>query len=244
MSRKKAADPKKLALLAVGVVLAAAFAAWNISRALEPPERYALVPQTPPAGRPGGQAGAVPPGAAQPGAAQPGAGAANAQAPGGNQAPEATRAPGADPFRPLPGSGAPAMIGGAPAGQARVRESMMPPGRPLPPAGAPTMMTRRDAPPGSGRRGRPEVGGPRPPTSLQPAVPTTPPPDPVLVGTIMGSEQSVAVFRSGSGVVRVPQGETVGPWRVVSVDHGAVVVRMGRQERRLTVARTEGATRT
>jgi hypothetical protein len=233
MSNKRQDDPKKIAALSAGIVVAVGFAGWSINNALNPPARAEdRTPNLPAAaadtGSPSEETAVAPAaGAAAPAQAEEGLdgtmGSVTVSRPAGGVVlpPEAVMAADVDPFTPLPPVVAP--------------EPARPePGVVLASSGAGGQRTggwREESGPGwlppAGPAGAPDV-------AIR-AVVRAPEPAPKLMGTLLGDRPS-AVFAGDRAMEVVPIGQTIGSWRVIKVEHGRVVLRHGKMTRHLGVA--------
>jgi hypothetical protein len=232
--------------LAPATGAAVVFAAWNVWRAVmpaAPPGVTAVPPATPastgPASAP---AGAPPAGTAVSGTPAPAQASPTAPPhPDGRLQAEATLAPAADPFRPLPRAPVAPSAANLGPGQNGGSVTIYPP-----PGGTRDGSAGQSALPSgqfSGNDSRapslPPVGGSASdqsgPGSSAPRSEAPPP----LVGTLMGSTPSAA-FRVGKDLQLAAPGDRVGAWQVLSVTHGEAVVRGPDGVRRLRLGGDTG----
>ncbi|HOM82504.1 MAG TPA: hypothetical protein PLZ94_12015 [Armatimonadota bacterium] len=221
MSNTQKSSPATIAALIAGCCLAVGFAAWNITRAMRPaapPADTASTAKEDTAPVPLELAGPPPLTPAQ----------ERRMASG-----ETALAPHADPFVQLPDP---------PAVAATSRPPSLPPlatastgGSQLPtlPAvswpGGPGILPPIRPIPGGGAAGPAGTTWPR-----QAHTPRPLPPKPELIGTLLGARPS-AVFRSGGKLTVVSISETIGGWRLLTVEHGGVVIRSGNETARILV---------
>lgn len=223
MNNNQKTRPAALAALIAGCCLAVGFAAWSITRAMNPPAPATSTTTTATTGT----AAPAPLDLAGPAPLTP---AQQRRAASG----DAALAPHADPFGLLPeptravaAVRPPALPPLATAGRGGSRPPVLPavswPGGP------------GDLPP---MRPIPALGGPGPAfgpgRSPRPPDVRVLPAKPDLIGTLLGAQPS-AVFRSGGQFTVVPVGGAVGGWRLISVEHGGVVVRSGKETVRILI---------
>jgi hypothetical protein len=218
MNNTQKSSPATVAALIGGCCLAVGFAAWNITRAMSPaapPAETAPTAKENTAPVPLELAGPPPLTPAQ----------ERRMASG-----EAALAPHADPFAQIPdpppvaaasrAPGLPPLATASTGGRLPTLPAVSWPGGPgeLPPI-----------------RPIPALGAPGPAGTTWPRQAQSPrqlPPKPELVGTLLGDRPS-AVFRSGGKLTVVSISETVGGWRLLTVEHGGVVIRSGNETARI-----------
>lgn len=224
MNNNQKTSPATVAALVAGCCLAVGFAAWSITRAMNPsaPAKGTTTTAT---------TGTVAPAPLDLAGPAPLTPEQQRRVAGG----EAGLAPHADPFGLLPQP---------PRAVAATRPPALPPLAAGSPGGnrPPVLPAVTSWPGGPGdlppMRPLPAFGGPGPGPGGQGTSRSTPvralPPRPELIGTLLGAHPS-AVFRSGGEFTVVPVGGSVGGWRLLTVEHGGVVIRSGAETARVLV---------
>lgn len=210
MSKQNRDNPKNIALMSVAAVAGVGFAVWNISNTLAPPPAASKTPEPASVPKEKTQATACVASSAEP------------NKPTSVESSEADLALNADPFVPLP--------------EIAPKETLVP--VPTPRMGLPTEL------PNLQRVGYRVTGNNLPSIGLPGAAPSgsaSPSPNteveappPVLVGTLLG-ERPCAVFRADQQLSIIPIGGKFGAWKVVSVNHGGVVVKNSKRTMRLGI---------
>ena len=210
------AQSKKVLALSAGICVVLGFAGWSLNSALSPETAPAPAPEPQ---EPARARGASVSGTGHPGTTDevehvlPPPTTRDAAAPGDAASADEFLAQHVDPFAPIqtpsdPKASAPAAVMAVRTGGAARPSAFVSGWGPLVPV----------LPPG---------GGSVPPRVAEEELPP-------LVGTLLGNRPS-AVFQGDRQVQIVAQGEAIGSWRVVSVSHGAAVVKGNGRTRRLAV---------
>jgi hypothetical protein len=218
MSPKKKASPATVAAMGGAALAAVGFAGWNIVQAVSPaPAAAPAAPPALPESRPAEGA----PSPVRDTSGAPSTPAAPKEAASAGDTAE-NLAVDANPFAPLP---AKAVSQNAPG-------PVVLPAAPLGPLGGPQRM------------GAPAFGTPFLPAGPQarPAPPAEEK-EPQLVGTLLGERPS-AVFRMDKVLSVVPEGASLGSWKVISVAQGGAVIKNARRTLTLSVGAGGGSVMT
>ena len=208
MNTKRANNPATICGMVFAVVTALGIAGWSISSAMAPPQRPTRTAAAP---KPDRHPGLPSSGAAKTAHVQSESQEAIKPNVGGATG-EALAAPDADPFTQIKVSEAPAAATSAT---------------------LPNQMSQLMSLPALGPQGTTGLTVVRPiPLDIRQAAESH---TPELVGTMLGNQPS-AVFRDSQRMAVVPEGQKIGDWTVVMVDHGRAVVTNGTRTVRLQVS--------